>query len=296
MKNVGYLLIGLTILVSCSKDDDNAAPVDLCAVANVQQESNYDSSNPCAIAVSNSGIIAVSAYNGGYGVNAIIKIYTNYDNFKNGVVKSSLEAIAPEAMAFDNDNNLYVSETESVAGIKVFDHIGDGAFAYKKTIQDNFNNPRGLAFDNQNRLFLADDGTGRIIRFDNPFNSNTYSTIGNWDTGIKGIAIRDNMMYVTNYTSGRVSQNRLKADGTLDELTAAVDFLKATDISIRGNRIIVTSYDTGKLGVFTACDFSDDKVKMYDNLGPAFGTGFINDAILLAATSGSDKVTQFKLF
>jgi len=296
MKKLNVLLIALWLTASCSKDDDNTTEaVNLCAIPSVAPQNAYDNSKPCSIAVSRSGMIAVGAYNG-YGLNAEIKIYTSYQNFSNGIVKSTLTAVSPEAMAFDADNNLYVSETEIVAGIKVYDHIGDGAFAVKKTIQDDFNNPRGLAFDAQGRLFLADDGTGRIIRFDNPFNSDAHVTIGNWDPGIKALAIQGNVMYVANYVTNSVSRNTLKPDGTSGGLTHAIDFDKATDLSFNGTRIVVTSFDSGKLGVFSECNFSDGNGIIYDNLNANFGTAFINNNIVLAATHDANKVTQLLLF
>lgn len=293
MKQLTLLIAGLSLLASCSGDDDNPAP-DACALANLAPQSTYNQNNPCAIAVSPNGMIAVSEYNG-YQAAALIRIYTSYDNFKNGVVRSSLNATSPEAMAFDADNNLYVSETELVAGIKVFDHVGDGAFAVKKTIQDDFVNPRGLAFDGQGRLFLADDGTGRIIRFDDPFNSNNHATIGSWDQGVKAVAIQGNIMYVANYNTSTVSRNVLKADGTLEIINAGVEFEKATDLSFNGNRVIITSFDTGKMAVLSDCNFGESNMRVYDDLGPTFGTAFVGGD-LLGATNNSDKVTQFRIF
>ena len=260
MKQLTLLIAGLSLLASCSGDDDNPAP-DACALANLTPQSTYNQNNPCAIAVSPNGMIAVSEYNG-YQAAALIRIYTSYDNFKNGVVRSSLNATSPEAMAFDADNNLYVSETELVAGIKVFDHVGDGAFAVKKTIQDDFVNPRGLAFDGQGRLFLADDGTGRIIRFDDPFNSNNHATIGSWDQGVKAVAIQGNIMYVANYNTSTVSRNVLKADGTLEIINAGVEFEKATDLSFNGNRVIITSFDTGKMAILSDCNFGESNMRV----------------------------------
>ena len=295
MKRVSIFIAAL-LLTACSKDDNTNPAVNLCALPLPSAQSTNDVSNPCAIAVSSSGLIAVSAYNGGYGAAADIKIYTNLQNFKAGIVKSTLNAIAPEAMAFDSDNNLYVAETEQIAGIKVYDHIGDGAFSYKKTIQDDFNNPRGLAFDAEDRLFLADDGTGRIIRFDDPFNSNSHVTLGNWDVGIKGLAIQGNVMYVTNYNTGSVSRNTLKADGSIDTLTHAINFEKATDVSFSGTRVIVSSYDTGKVVVCSECAFGDSNKVVYNNFGKIFGTAFANNGLLLAATYDLDKVTQILLF
>jgi len=295
MKTMGILL-AIALLIACSKEDDNTTAVNLCALPLPSVQTAFDVANPCAIAVSPSGMIAVSAYNGGYGADAQIKIYTSLADFQAGTIKSTVNAISPEALAFDADNNLYVAETEQVAGIKVFDHIGDGAFAVKKTIQDDFMNPRGLAFDGQGRLFLADDDTGRIIRFDDPFNSNAHVTIGNWDAGVKGLAIQGNVMYVTNYDTGSVSRNTLKADGSFELLTNSIHFDKATDVSFNGTRIVMSSYETGKVVVSSDCAFGDSNKVVYDNLGKIFGTAFANNGLLLAATYDLDKVTQIVLF
>ena len=294
MKNFISFLILAAFTVSCSDDDSNSNPVaDACALLGITENTATVQNNPCAIAVSPAGYIAVSEFNGGYGTSAKIRIYTSYDNFKSGTLKQELTAIAPEAMAFDKDNNLYISETEQVAGIKIYDHIGDGAYAYKKVIQDDFNNPRGLAFDGQNRLYLADDGTGRIIRFNDPFNSDVHATIGNWDAGIKGLAINGNIMYVTNYNSNLVSRNVLKDNGTLSTLDAAVNIPKATDVSVNGNTVVITSYENNSVTVFSNCNFSDASKNTYT--GKVLGTAFVTPNVLLTANLDTDRVKTFDL-
>lgn len=282
MKKLFALLVLSILTISCSGDDSGSGS---CGVAKLTAANGVDFTRPCAIAVSKSGMVAVSAYNGfvnGYGAVAEIKVAKSYADFKNGTDIITLTATAPEAMAFDSEDNLYVSETEQIAGIKVFERLG-GNYVYKKTIQSNFNNPRGLAFNDQDQLFMADDGTGRIIRFDNPFNSNAYVTLGNWDSGIKGIAIRDNVMYITNYTSGVVSRNLLKEDGSFDVLNGGVDVPMATDVSVRGNKIIVTSFAGSTITVFSDCDFSDENKQSYSTLGKCFGTAFLSNGKVIGA-------------
>lgn len=294
MKNLKFLFLIAAVAFSCSDDDNNNAP-NACSLLSLAEAHSTAANNPCAIAVSASGYIAISEYNGGYGMIANIRIYSSYERFQSGTVSTVVTAIAPEAMVFDKDNNLYVAETEQVAGIKVFDFVGEGAYNHKKTIQNNFNNPRGLAFDDQGRLYLADDGTGRIIRFDNPFNSNTQVTIGNWSVGIKGLAINGNVMYVANYLTNSVSRNLLKEDGTLDVLDDSVTVAKATDVSVNGNTLVVTSYDNSTVSVFSNCDLSNDNKREYIDKGRIFGTAFINPTTILTADFAADKAKTFNL-
>jgi len=295
MKNLKYLFLLAVVAFSCSDDDEKSDNTDGCKLLGLTETHSAAANNPCAIAVSPAGYIAISEYNGGYGTLAKIRIYTSYDNFKNGTVKTELTAVSPEAMVFDSDNNLYVSETEQIAGIKVFDHIGDGAFTHKKTIQDNFNNPRGLAFDAQGRLYMANDGTGQIFKFDDPFNSNAYVPIGSWLTGIKGLAINGNIMYVANYITNVVTRNILKSDGTLERIDDSLTLAKATDISVNGNTIVVTSHDNSTITVFSNCDFSDENKSNYSDKGKIFGTAFLNSGSILAADFGLDKAKTFNL-
>jgi len=294
MKNLKYLFLTAAVAFSCSDDDNNKSSND-CALFGLTETHSAAANNPCAIAISPSGYIAVSEYNGGYGTIANIRIYASYERFKSGTVSLVVTAIAPEAMVFDKDNNLYVAETEQVAGIKVFDFVGEGAYNHKKTIQSNFNNPRGLAFDAQGRLYLADDGTGRIIKFDDPFNDNSHTTIGNWSPGIKGLAINGNVMYVANYLTNSVSRNILKTDGTLELLDDSVTVPKATDVSINGNTLVVTSYDNSTISVFSNCDLSNENKREYNDKGRIFGTAFINSNTILTADFGSDKAKTFSL-
>jgi|SRR6218665_540538 len=295
MKNLKYLFLIAAVALSCSEDDNNNNNTNACSLLSLAEIHSVAANNPCAIAVSPSGYIAVSEYNGGYGTIANIRIYSSYERFKSGTVSSVVTAIAPEAMVFDKDNNLYVAETEQVAGIKVFDFVSEGAYNHKKTIQDDFNNPRGLAIDDQGRLYLADDGTGRIIKFDDPFNSNAHATIGNWDAGIKGLAINGNVMFVANYVTNSVSRNILKADGTFELLDDAVTVFKATDISINGNTLVVTSYDNSTVSVFSNCDLSNENKHEYTDKGRVLGTAFLNATTILTANHGADKATTFSL-
>lgn len=290
-----YLFLIAATAFSCSDDDNNNNKPNACALLGLTEIHSVAANNPCAIAVSPSGYIAVSEYNGGYGTIANIRIYSSYERFKSGTVSIVLSAIAPEAMVFDKDNNLYVAETEQVAGIKVFDFVSEGAYNHKKTIQNNFNNPRGLAFDGAGRLYLADDGTGRIIRFDDPFNSNAHVTIGNWDAGIKGLAINGKTMYVANYLTNSVSRNLLKDDGSFDVLDGSVTVSKATDISINDNTLVVTSFDNSTVSVFSNCDLTNENKREYLDKGRIFGTAFINPNTLLTADFGADKAKTFSL-
>lgn len=296
MKKVFNLFALAVLMVSCNGDDDSGSSN--CGVKKLAENETAGYDNPCAIAVSKTGRVAITRFNGFasgqyvYGTLGKVFIFNSLQDYYTGNALGVFDVYAPEAVAFDEDDNIYVSETEQVAGIAIYKKNGEG-YVYHKTIQDDFNNPRGLAFDEQNRLYLADDGTGRIIRFDDPLNSNNHVTIGNWDVGIKGLAIRGSTMYVTNYNSGVVSRNQLNADGSFNILDAAADIVKATDVSVRGNVVVVTSYDNGTINVLSDCDFNEENMTTYDDLGQCFGAGFISNGEMIGAFLSADQVRAY---
>ena len=290
--------------ISCSSDDssgnngDDGPGVNNCALSELTAGETKNFNNPCAIAVSPSGMVAVSAYNGfdiDYAILADVKVALSYEDYKAGNYVASLQAISPEAMAFDDDDNLYIAETEGVAGITIYKKAANNNYNYFKTIQNNFVNPRGLAIDDQNRLYMANDGTGKILRFDDPLNSNGFEIVGNYNEGIKGVAIKGNIMYVTNFTTNYVTRSRLNDDGSLDELVGGVTVSHATDISVRGNKVIVTSYADSSITVFSDCEFTNENKTVYNNLGKIFGTAFISDTKILAASHDANYTMVIEL-
>lgn len=285
-KLVCVLGLGAAML-SCSSDEDGG-----CGLAKASEKAGTPFTNGCGIAVSKSGRIAITVYNGGYGQPGEVRIYESYADLKAGNVQNTLEGVtAPEAVVFDSDENLFVAETEAVAGIRVY-NSNDYYFLYSRTIQIGFNNPRGLAIDDQDRLYVADDGNGRIVRFDEPMTSDANIQLNNIGTGLKGIAIAGNKMYVTNYNLNNVTAYELGQETVIDANLGQVAVQGATDVSAKGNKVVVTSYATGKMTVLSGCDFSADKKNEYDAFGPCYGTAFVNGGKLIGAFYGQASVKE----
>ncbi|RZJ72883.1 hypothetical protein [Flavobacterium sp.] len=281
------LLFGISVLtLACSGDDGGG-----CGVANASEKTSSAFQNGCGMAVSPRGRIAVTVYNGGYGQPGQVKIFENLAALKANDVQVTLEVTAPEAVAFDSEENLYVAETEAVAGVRVY-NSNDYYFILNRVIQLNFVNPRGLAVDSEDRLYVCDDGNGRIVRFNNPTTSNDFVELTNQGAGVKGIAISGNKMYVTNYGLNRVTAYEIGPDAAVINATLGfVTVEKATDISAKGNKIVVTSFDTGKITVLSGCDFSDANKKEF-GLGQCFGTAFLNGGKVLGAFYAEGLVTE----
>lgn len=282
-----FLFFGIALLViSCSGDD-----ADGCATANASEKATTPFNNACGMAVSKTGRIAITIYNGGYGQPGEVQVFENLAALKANDPQTTLAVTAPEAVAFDSDENLYVAETEAVAGVKVY-QSNDYYFILNRTIQIGFVNPRGLAVDSQDRLYVCDDGNGRVVRFNDPLTNNEFVELDGLGAGVKGIALNGNKLYVTNYALNRVTQLEI---GPGDEMAAVIvgeaNVEKATDVATKGNKVVVTSFDTGKMTLLSNCDFSDENKKEF-SFGGCFGTAFLSGGKLLGAFYAEDVVKE----
>jgi len=281
------LYFGIALLaVACANDDGES-----CSVPVATEKNATPFTNGCGMAVSKSGRIAITVYNGGYGQPGAVHVYKDYDALLIDDRQTSLVVTAPEAVAFDSQENLYVAETEAVAGVKVY-QSNDYYFVLNRTIQIGFNNPRGLAIDDQDRLYVCDDGNGRVVLFNNPLTSDEHGIAQGFGGGIKGIAVKGDRLYVTNYGLNRVSQFRITPGDEMAVVgTGEATVEKATDISLSSNKIVVTSFDTGKMTLFSDCDFSNENKKEF-SLGSCFGTAFLKGGKLLGAFYNEDVIKE----
>ena len=179
-------------LASCKKDKKDA-PADTCGIPELKMVSSADVPNPCGIAVSVNGKVAVTEYKRPYGSSGFTKIWNSYSDLLAGKPPVELlQHIGAEAVAFDNNENLYVTETEQNARIVVYKKAkvnGMDDYQYHRQIQEGFENPRGIAFDSKNRLYLADDGKDRLLRFNDPMNSSTFAVVASVFGEPKGLTI-----------------------------------------------------------------------------------------------------------
>lgn len=199
-----------------------------CTAANAQF--NYSSRNggtagPTGIVVVPDGRIFV-ADDGGRRV----LTWPNVDGMQtcqsaDGVIGAG-ELAGPEAIAYDvRSRTLFVADTEDHTIKGFVKTIGGpinptgggwirtvtlGASGQPGNGGNRFNFPRGLAFDSNGRLFVADDYNNRIVMFDPPFVNGQYAadSIGaGADGGFdhpKAVAMLGNTLFVADYNKNRV--------------------------------------------------------------------------------------------
>jgi hypothetical protein len=231
------LLIATGTLFSCKKGK-NAAPADTCGLPELRMVSSADVSHPCGLAVSSSGKVAITEYKEPYGSTGMTKIWNSYsDLLTKKAPDQTIQSVGAEAIAFDNNENLYITETEQNARIVIYKKNtvnGASTYQYWKVIQEGFINPRGIAFDSRNRLYLADDGKDRLLRFDDPLNSSAVNVVAGVFGSPKGIAIAKDTLYITGYSSNRLYKCPLTDAGGLGE-TVIVTTEKPVDVAAYQN-------------------------------------------------------------
>ena len=256
------LLIILSIFSSCNKSTgtDNSSN-DACNLPELRQTSFASVHRPCGIAVSKNGLVAICEYNGfeiyggAYGSAGKTYVYRSYsDLLTKAAPFFTLDNQGAEAVAFDQNENLYVAETEAVAGIAVYQNLNiylPSVFAYRKTSQGEFINPRGLAFDSHDRLYVANDGVGNIIRIDDPMGIAKTQSIGYISKGIKGLAIAEDTIFCTSYNTGEIMTLPLNSDGTLGQLNhTGILTDRPVDISVNDQTIAVSRPESGTISLF----------------------------------------------
>lgn len=256
MKNkiIYALLLVVTaagIVSSCKKNNNKAD--DPCGKVDLAEKAGINYTRPCGIAVSKSGIVAVVQYNGfiNYGSTGTTSIWKSYADFSaNKAPVQTFNSVGAEAACFDNDENLYIAETEATAGIVAYRKtIQNNTLSYSRTtvIQGNvtggFYNPRGIAFDSQNRLYIANDGRGNVVRVTNPLSNGPQQIIAAAFGAVKGMAIMGSTMYLTVYDDNRVLKCTLKANGDFGEITNTFAVQTPVDIAAKDGVLAISSPD-----------------------------------------------------
>lgn len=309
MKNFKILPILLLLLsfMACKKDKNNNPDNGANSVPQLRATASVALTNPCAIGVSQSGKIAITEYKQPYGSVGTTKIWNNYsDLMTNKAPAFTLQNIAAEAVAFDKDDNLYVVETEQTAAIKVYKKVTlNGLDRYDpwKTYQGGFSNPRGIAFDSRNRLYLADDGNDRLLRFNNPFENGTNTIVAGTFGNLKGLAIVNDILYTTGYTSNRLFKSDLTAAGGLNETFIISGMNKLVDVATNGDLVAVSSPENSTITLLKASSLKTEesysgKSTQIKSTGAIYGLAFIKTSDgklgLLAAHHGQNKVILYQ--
>lgn len=251
-------VIAAGVFFSCKKGNNkNDNP---CSKVEFEAKASVTYTRPCAVAISKSGIVAVVQYNGfiNYGSAGTTTIWKTYADFSgNKTPLQTFSSIGAEAACFDNDENLYISETEATAGIVTYKKTAqNNSFTYVRTaviqskVNGGFINPRGIAFDSQGRMYIANDGVGNIVRVSNPLNNGTQQIIGAEFGAIKGMAIVGSTMYLTAYNTNIVMKCTLKTNGDFGEITNTFSVKTPVDIAAKDGLLAISSPD----GLLTIID------------------------------------------
>ncbi len=165
--------------------------------------------------------------------------------------------VGPEAIAVDGDSTLYVADTLDHT-VKIFALGANGNWALTHTLGTSgvagnqgsstlLNYPRGLAVDEQGRLFVADDDDNRVVIFDPPFANHEafvdsiYAGDDGGLAGPKALAISGDSLFIADYYDHRVLRftgpfdhpaQRYDADAVFTGVPAPVDLAIAPDGSL----------------------------------------------------------------
>jgi hypothetical protein len=282
------LLLAAGTIISCKKKD-KIAPTDTCGIPELKMIATADVTNPCGLAVSASGKVAVTEYKQPYGSSGITKIWNSYSDLlaKNPPVQTIL-SIGAEAIAFDNNENLYITETEQNARIVIYKkNIVNGlsTYQYLRIIQEGFINPRGIAFDSKNRLYLADDGKDRLLRFNDPLNSSAMNIVAGVFGNPKGLAIANDTLYITGYNSDRLYKYELTATGGLGK-SVVVSLPKLVDVAAYGNIVAVASPGNKRITLLNSNQMQATEVNYSGCTKELTGTGDIYGLAFVKTGSG----------
>jgi hypothetical protein len=300
-----FLLLAAGTMISCKKKD-KSEPTDTCGIPELQLISSVDVSNPCGLAVSASGKVATTEYKQPYGSTGITKIWNSYsDLLAKKAPAQAFQSVGAEAIAFDNNENLYITETEQNARIVIYKKNtvnGVSTYQYSRIIQEGFINPRGIAFDSKNRLYLADDGKDRLLRFNDPLNSSTFSVLAAVFGSPKGLAIANDTLYLTGYSTDRLYKYQLTTAGDLGK-SVIVSLPKLVDVAAYGNIVAVASPGNKRITLLNSNQIQATEVnytgctKTLTGTGDIYGLAFVKTPTgygLLAAHYNQNKILFYQ--
>ncbi len=317
MKKIIIILAAALSFTSCKKDKDAPQPSQTNNQSNNQGGENNNGNNnngnggtvipelqltntaavtnPCGVAVSKSGMIAVTEYNGfiAYGKKGTTRVWKSYsDMAANQAPYATWQNTGAEAAVFDENENLYIAETEQTAAIVIYKRTANG-FSLAKTIQGGLNNPRGMAIKD-GQLYLADDGNNRVIRYDNPLTSSTYTPVLTHLQAPKAVAIDGNSVYVAEYGVNKVSKYTI---GDWANPTATVTVSKPVDVAVKDGLMVVGQPEAGTIQQYSAENPSGTNAKQTVIGGNVFGLAFAagGEKSLYVADFDNGKVSSFQV-
>ncbi len=185
MKKTPIISIALaTVLFACTKTETTPSVEQL---NNTQQSTdnitalgtpisvNFPGLHPCGVAVSKSGKVAVSTYEGDDAPGKVL-IWNSFQDFINNVPGTASYFIKdPESVAFDNNEALFISSTTGDLIYYTKNPIIAPAAANYIEPPSSIGNPRGIAFDTKNNLVAiyegVQNGLSAIYMFKNPLAS-----------------------------------------------------------------------------------------------------------------------------
>jgi hypothetical protein len=183
---------------------------------------NFKGAHPCGVAISNSGRVAISTYEGENALGFVF-IWNSFKSFNDGnAANSKLLVKDPEAVAFDSNDNLYISNTNDGWVYYVPKKTSNGLVNMMPSVTDSIyinttnSNPRGLAFDANNNLYvmcenLNNNGPSRIIKFANPVLQNKSNAVAlggslvSNNTQALGVFVKGSQLYSTDLWGQDVS-------------------------------------------------------------------------------------------
>jgi len=277
------LLMATGTFFSCKKDK-NVVPADTCGLPELKMVSSAEVPHPCGLAVSSGGKVAITEYKEPYGSTGTTRIWNSYSDLLTGKAPAqAFQSVGAEAIAFDNDENLYITETEQNARIVIYKKKivnGVSTYQYWRVIQEGFINPRGIAFDSRNRLYLADDGKDRLLRFDDPLNSSVLNVVAGVFGSPKGIAIANDTLYITGYSTNRLYKCALTVAGGLGKIVI-VSTEKPVDVAAYQNIAAVADPGSSTVTLLNADQIQISEVtysgcsKALKGNGPLYGMAFV---------------------
>lgn len=299
------LLIAIGTLTSCKKSNKNE-PMDTCGLPELKMVAYADVANPCGIAVSANGKVAITEYKQPYGSVGTTKIWNSYsDLLAKKAPAQSFQNIGAEAIAFDNNENLYITETEQNARIVIYKKAlvnGVQTYQYWRVIQEGFINPRGIAFDSKNRLYLADDGKDRLLRFNDPLNSSAMTVLAAVFGNPKGLAIANDTLYITGYNTDRLYKYELTSAGALGK-SVVIGLPKLVDVAAYGNIVAAASPGSKQITLLNSNQIQKTEAsytsctKELTGTGDIYGLAFVKTATgygLLAAHYNQNRVVFYQ--
>ena len=288
----------------CKKKSTTGSSDECAAVSNsgVSYRDGFD--RPVAIAFSPAQKVVVTEYRGmdylgnyiAYGLTAPVKIFLNTADFYSNTVDIPLAGIyAPEAAAFDANENLYITQTETTAGVSIFQPPYSAIF---KTIQSGFNNPRGIAFDGSGNLYLADDGGGRIVKISNPLGVDAEADLITGLNSPKAVAISGNFIFIAEYDANRVTKYNLASPAASVE-TFNIDH--PIDLHVSGCMLYITThgvnvggYGTSKVVAVIADNMNAGSQKEYTGFtGITFGIATDQAGNLFISDFSGGKIRKY---